>query len=79
LKREKIKKEAKEMGLEKIIKEQMKDPENQQMNKQYQYILDELYNTNVTVEETSDEDFEDDNYGDEEMEDEDYVFILIKY
>jgi hypothetical protein len=83
LKRRKFKKEAKEMGLEMLLKAQLQKP-NDQMRKQIQYILDEL-NNDIEVEENLDEEYEDENYNDEEEEEvendneieneEDYVII----
>ena len=72
LKRKKIKEEARALGLEKILSKQLENP-NEQMKKQIQYIVDEL-KVDGEGEENTDEDFEDDNYGDEEEElpDEDY-------
>ena len=71
LKRKKIKSEAKSLGLEKILKDQLNNP-NEQMKKQIQYILDEHNKDNE--EEKVDEDFEDENLGDEEeVFDDEYV------
>lgn len=76
LKRKKIKNEARTLGLEKKLKVQLQNP-NDQMKKQIQYILDEL-NSETEQEEKGDEEFEDENYGDEEENaDDDYVFIII--
>lgn len=64
LKRQKIKLEARALGLEKLLASQLQNP-NEQMKKQIQYILDEL-KSDVEQEEKFDEEFEDENYGDEE-------------
>ncbi len=65
------------MGLEKILKEQLNNP-NEQMKKQIQYILDEL-NEESEVEEKNDEDFEDENYGDEEENYNEDEFVRMKF
>ena len=74
LKRKKIKTEARTLKIEKMLKEQLENP-NEQMKKQIQYILDEL-KSETEVEEKFDEEFEDENYGDEEEAyEDDYVLF----
>ncbi len=73
LKRRKLKQEARMVGLEEVLREQLENP-NEQMKKQIQYILNKL-NEDKEEEENEDEEFEDEGYADEEDEfnDDEYV------